>query len=294
MKRIIIANLIDWSNSFVDKDGTFYCGTTDDQKENATKIVRLSDLVIYTTDLHPITAPEHNINGGLYPTHNAVLPEQYERDFIYSITPDGKKLQLGNKTLSPKLTKIINATLENRKKGMIVPKGVYFQSGLKEPFCTPEEIEETFNERIISPEEFVNGEVNYVIAPKQYFDATRLDSDIALPNVKLARIPETNYNIFELIDKRFPRDKYERVHINTGVVEGICRLHTSIGLRQMFPFDRIINVADATTPLVGVGLGYETEQQSRDACMRVGKDIGIEYMTTEEVLKELKKIKDGN
>jgi hypothetical protein len=81
-------------------------------------------------------------------------------------------------------------------------------------------------------------------------------------------------------------EKYDLVFINTGVVEGICRLHTSIGLRQMFPFDRIINISNATTPLYGVGLGYKTPDESRKASTQVCRDIGIEYMTTEECLKE--------
>ena len=99
-------------------------------------------------------------------------------------------------------------------------------------------------------------------------------------------VPSLNFNVFSLLKKKFPSDTYELVFINTGVVEGICRLHTSIGLRQMFPFDRIINISNATTPLYGVGLGYNSAEESRQASTRVCKDIGIEYMTTEECLKE--------
>jgi hypothetical protein len=55
----------------------------------------------------------------------------------------------------------------------------------------------------------------------------------------------------------------------------------------MFPFDRIINISNATTPLYGIGLGYRSAEESRQASTRVCKDIGIEYMTTEECLEEL-------
>ncbi len=43
-KQIIkISNLIDWSRSFVDPDGSFYRGTTGKQKENADRIINISN-----------------------------------------------------------------------------------------------------------------------------------------------------------------------------------------------------------------------------------------------------------
>jgi hypothetical protein len=284
-KVILISNLIDWSKSFVDENGSFYCGTTEEQKLNAAEIINLSHMVISTLDLHPVTAPEHSINGGLYPVHNAVKPWEYSKDFIYDISPDGKKLLLGEKTLSPELTGILHeAASLKRKAGIMVPRGVYFQGKHDEIFCTPEDIEETYGQKIISKEEFLEGNFDYITAPKQYFDATRLDSDISLPPDEVEGIPSQNYNIYSLLKRKFPPEKYDLVFVNTGVVEGICRLHTSIGLRQMFPFDRIINISNATTPLLG--LGYKTADESRKASTQVCKDIGIEYMTTEECIKE--------
>jgi hypothetical protein len=273
-----IANLIDWSQSFVDNNGSFYCGTTADQKRNAA--------MINTMDLHPVTAPEHAVNGGLYPVHNAVRHWQYGPEFVYMKSPEGTYLKLEDKTLSPELTDILKESAASRKGGIIVPRGVYFQGENNTTFCRPEDIEETFNYKIIGKEDFLAGEFDYITAPKQYFDATRLDSDIALPGDDIEGIPEQNFNIYSLLKKKFPSDKFQLIFINTGVVEGICRLHTSIGMRQMFPFDRIINISNATTPLYGVGLGYDTPDQSRQASTRVCRDIGIEYMTTEECLKE--------
>jgi hypothetical protein len=286
-KVIVISNLIDWSKSFVDENGSFYCGTTEEQKRNAANIIRLADLVISTLDLHPVTAPEHTINGGLYPVHNAVRPWQYGADFIYNISPDGEKQRLENKSLSPELTGILHeAASFNRRAALMVPRGVYFQGEHDAIFCTPADIEETYQQKIIIKEEFFEGDFDYITAPKQYFDATRLDSDISLPGDEIAGVPRQNYNVYSLLKKKFPSGKYDLVFINTGVVEGICRLHTSIGLRQMFPFDRIINISDATTPLYGVGLGYKTADESRKASTQVCRDIGIEYMTTEECLRE--------
>ena len=174
----------------------------------------------------------------------------------------------------------------DRKTGLIVPRSVYFQAGAKEPFCKPEDIEKTFDEKIITAEEFIKGNYDYIIQPKQFFDATKLVSDVELPDASIGGVPDVNYSVYSLIKQKFPADKYDLVFVNTGVVEGICRLHTSIGLAQMFPFDRHINVTDATTALYGIGLGYETSEESRAACIRVCKDIGIEYLSTEEVLAE--------
>lgn len=285
-KVIRICNLIDWSKSFVDENGSFYCGTNIEQKRNAAEIIKRADLVINNMDLHPVTAPEHAVNGGLYPVHNAVKPWEYGPDFVYMITPEGEALRLEDKTVSPELTGILSDAATRGRKGIIVPRGVYFQGESHTPFCTPRDIEETFKKRIISKEEFLEGDYDYITAPKQYFDSTRLDSDISLPQDDIKGVPPKNFNVYSLLKIKFPPDTYELVFINTGVVEGICRLHTSIGLRQMFPFDRIINISDATTPLYGVGLGYETADQSRQASARVCKDIGIEYMTTEECLNE--------
>lgn len=281
-----ICNLIDWSKSFVDVNGSFYCGTDDEQKLNAAKIIEASDMVIASMDLHPVTAPEHTVNGGLYPVHNAVNPWQYGPDFVYLVTPEGEELQLGDKTLSPELTAILSDAAAPRKPGIIVPREVYFQQRDNGTFCQPKDIEATFNYKIINKNEFLEGDFDYITAPKQYFDATRLDSDIMLPDTEIEGVPALNFNVFSLLKKKFSSDTHELVFINTGVVEGICRLHTSIGLRQMFPFDRIINISNATTPLYGVGLGYNSAEESRQASTRVCKDIGIEYMTTEECLKK--------
>jgi len=291
-KQIIrVCNLIDWSKSFVDENGSFYCGTTDVQKRNAAEIIERAELVIATMDLHPVSAPEHAVNGGLYPVHNAVKPWEYSPDFVYMKTQDGEELRLGDKTLSPELTGILSdaASASNTSKekgGLIVPREVYFQEENQSIFCQPDDIEATFHQKIITKDDFLEGDFDYITAPKKYFDATRLDSVITLPDVEIKGVPEQNFNIYSLLKKKFPPDKYELVFINTGVVEGICRLHTSIGLRQMFPFDRIINISNATTPLYGIGLGYKTAEESRQASTRVCKDIGIEYMTTEECLKE--------
>jgi len=283
-ERVLIVTLVDWSKSFVDRNGSFYSSTTAKQKQNAAMAADLADLVVFSTDLHPITSEENAINGGLYPAHNIGDYWKYDRDFVYFVTPSGKRLTLGSRTMSPELTRDIEDTLMNRKAGVVVPREVYFQGGAETPWVSPKEVEKTFGKKIVSAKAFLKGNQTFVVAPKQYFDATRLDSDIIMPRRPYKGIPELNYNIYSLLRLKYPAKSYELVFVNTGVVEGICRLHTSIGLRQMFKSSRVINLTDATTPLVGVGLGFGTAQQSRDAYVRVCKDVGVEYMSTAKFL----------
>ncbi len=307
-KTIVIANLIDWSRSFVDEKGSFYCGTTDEQKKNAASVAELADLVISSTDLHPLSAPEFKINGGLYPVHNLPRTKEYERgirlageivDLVMVDPHDPAKPITSYASVNPSLTVAIDDTLKGRKTGVLMPREVYFQGPVEAlesdyltPFCSADDVEATFGAKLITtPDEFFSpegGDFTYIIAPKRFFDATRLDGRYN-PSRHISGIPDMNFNIFSLLKGKYPSKDYNLVFINTGVVEGICRLHTSVGMRQMFPNDRIINVADATTPLYGIGLGYSTPQESREACARVCKDIGVEYKTTVEVLNEFKK-----
>ena len=283
-ERVLIVNLIDWSRSFVDEDGSFYCGTTRDQKENAGKVVKHADLVIFSSDAHPIQSSEFAINKGLYPAHNVVLQSDVGPEFEYFVSPKDEHVKLGRRTMSPALTEDIGKHLAGRTRGMIVPKEVYYQDGVKEPWFSPMNIERSFGADIIEPYDFMGGEFDYIVAPKHTFDATRLESDYTLPRRVAGKVPNMNYNVFSLLRERYPSDTCDLVFVNTGVVEGICRLHTSIGLRQMFKTSRIVNLTDATTPLAGIGLGFETPEQSRDAAMRVCRDVGVEYTTTEEFL----------
>ena len=284
-EQVLVVNLIDWSKSFVDEGGSFYCGTTRDQKENAGKVIEHADLVIFSSDAHPIQSSEFAINRGLYPAHNVVLRSPIGPDFEYFVSANGEAAKLGGKTMSPALTVDIGKDLKGRARGMVVPKEIYYQDGAAEPWFSPSDIQRSFETEIISPDSFIVGDCSYIVAPKHTFDATRLGSDFALPRKVGDGIPAVNYNVFSLLRQKYPPSAFDLVFVNTGVVEGICRLHTSIGLRQMFKTSRIVNLTDATTPLAGIGLGFETPEQSRDAAMRVCKDVGIEYSTTEEFLR---------
>jgi hypothetical protein len=284
-RRILVVNLIDWSKSFVDDDGSFYCGTTAEQKEKAGEVVQHADLVIFSSDTHPMRSSEFSINGGLYPAHNVVRYFDSGPESEYFVTKSGRGMRLGSRTMSPELTAEIQKHLKGRRTGVIAPKEVFYQDGADQPWFLPGDVEKSFNARIATADNFISGALDYIVAPKHAFDATRLESDIVLPKSVAEGIPSTNFNVFSLLRLRYPADKHEFVFVNTGVVEGICRLHTSIGLRQMFKSSRVINLTDATTPLAGIGLGFETPEQSRDAAMRICRDVGVEYMTTNEFLK---------
>src|SRR3989344_3697374 len=70
MAKLKIATWVDWGKSFVDETGNFYCGTTDEQKQNAKKISEGADLFLYLSDFHTRGSSEFIANGGLYPAHN--------------------------------------------------------------------------------------------------------------------------------------------------------------------------------------------------------------------------------
>ncbi len=82
---ITINVLVDSSRSFVDSDGSFYCGTTEKQKDKAVEINKDSDIIIYLTDVHSIDSSEFQTNGGLFPVHHLIKKDQKELMGITSI-----------------------------------------------------------------------------------------------------------------------------------------------------------------------------------------------------------------
>ena len=274
MKKIYVGVNIDWSKSFVDDNGGFYCGTTEEQKEKAARLMPNLDLVVNTTDFHSIKAKEFKMNGGMWPLHNvAEFRNLNVKDF---------GLAEGT-TISPEQTEVIDKEINKSKSGIVVPLHVYFQDGNERSF-TPGLVEEAFGNRITTPEEFMKEEFTYIIAPKMHFDATTVISERLLPKNREG-LPENEYTIFDLINEKYS-GKREIVYVGTGVVDNICRHYTTTGLRQKYGA-RIVNIVGATTELYGIGLGFENKQQVRDACERVQRDIGIEHKTLDEMLKEL-------
>jgi hypothetical protein len=275
-KTIYVGVNIDWSKSFVDENGGFYAGTSDESKHLTAKLMPYMDLVINTTDFHSIKSLEFAINGGMWPLHNVA---EYK-----AIKPEDYGLKPGT-TISPEQTRIIDEAVNKRKTGIVVPRHVYFQDGVYQNI-TPEMVEDAFGERIITSKDFVEKDFTYIIAPKTHFDATTVVSEYSMPADEIERVPQREYTVFDLIERKFPKSEYEVVYVNTGVVDNICRHYTSTGERQKFG-RRVVNIIGATTELYGIGLGFEDKHQVRDACQRIQTDIGIEHKTLEDMIKEI-------
>ncbi|MCR4327492.1 MAG: hypothetical protein NUV46_02840 [Nanoarchaeota archaeon] len=275
MEKFYVGVNIDWSKSFVDPNGSFYCGTTGDQKSLVSKLMPHLDLVVNTTDFHSITSKEFSINGGMWPLHN-IAEFRDINPLDYNLDKDS--------TISPEQTQVIENAINKTKTGIVIPRHVYFQGG-DEPSFTPDLVERAFQQKIITPEEFMNEDYTYIISPKMHFDATTIISPYFLPKTNIEKIPNEEFTIFDLIDKKYGKSK-EIVYIGTGVVDNICRHYTTTGLRQKYG-RRVVNIFGATTELYGVGLGFENKNQVRESCERIQKDIGIEHKTLEEMLFEI-------
>jgi|SRR3989344_3162961 len=275
MKKLYIGVNIDWSKSFVDPNGGFYCGTTDEQKKRAADLMPYLDLVINTTDFHSVKSKEFAKNGGMWPFHNVA---EFRRLNVLDLD-----LKEGT-TISPEQTELIEKAINKTKTGIIVPRHVYFQDEDKISF-TPGLVEEAFGQKIITPEEFMGEDFTYIIAPKIHFDATTIVGERLIPKSKIPRVPNAEYTVFDLIQERYGKDN-EIVYVGTGVVDNICRHYTTTGLKQKYG-TRVVNVIGATTELFGIGLGFDERHQTRIACERIQKDIGIEHKTLDEMLIEL-------
>lgn len=293
-KKINIAVIVDMSKSFVDPDGTFYCGAKEGTLENAAAIAKMSDLAIFTTDVHPWDANEflESPAKGIakYPAHNLIRFSNADLAKLRGY--DGKSLE--GKNASPLLTQAIRDALRGRVSGIVTPEEVLYQdrTNAKARSFSRYDVEVTFNfhntyiMKEISPQEFLERDYGFIIAPKNKFDATALESSLFMPQSN--NNFNGNFNIFTLIKEKYYNNGYEINFIVPGVVENICIRETSAGLRQMFPCSRIIVPEDAITPLYGVGLGFEEAMNVKDSCKALGKDIGIEYMLTRHILEELK------
>lgn len=274
MKKVYIGVNIDWSESFVDPNGAFYCNTTEEQKSLVAQLMPYLELVVNTTDFHSVKGKEFSANGGMWPYHNVA-------EFR-----DIKVVDLGlpaGTTISPEQTQIIDRAINKKESGIVVARHVYFQDGQELSF-TPEIVEKAFNQRIIDPVEFIKGGFTYIISPKVHFDATTLVSPRLLPKDRIPKVPDEEYTIFDLIEEKYAEK--EIVYIGTGVVDNICRHYTTTSLRGKY-HARVINIIGATTQLYNVGLGFNEKHQARVACERIQRDIGIEHKTLDEMLEEL-------
>jgi hypothetical protein len=270
--------LVDWGKSFVDKNGSFYCGTTLEQKENAVRILKASNgLVIYCGDVHPKTSSEFIKNGGLYPAHNLILKDQKNVGSL------GVK---SDQTTSPQLTDCLYNLVKDKTSGLIIPRHVFFQDydqgQTAKPCFSLQDIEETFSIKKLNTQEFLEGKIDYVINVKHLFNSTALKSTNWLGHFD--GIPDQETNIFSLLEQKYGQGKDLEFNID-GVVMGICIYQTASGIKQIFPKSKVNIIADASTHLIYEQLGIPDEEIGNFVVQRMCKQVGIEYITTLEYLK---------
>ncbi len=266
--------LVDWGKAFVNSNGSFYCGTTEEQKDNAIMIARDTDLILYLTDVHTRTSSEFIVNGGLYPAHNLIKRDQYSLE------------QLGveaGKTVSPELTEKLQELVKYRKSGLIVPRHVFFQdyNGETEPkpAFTFQDVEDTFSVKKLDSKDFLEGKVDYVINAKHMFNGAALQATNWLGHVE--GVPDLEMNIFSLLKQKYGQGNGLRFDI-TGVVMGICIYQTGSGIKQLFPKAEVNVIADACTHLVYAPLGIADEDTGNLVAKKMCQQVGINYLSTKE------------
>jgi hypothetical protein len=269
--------LVDWGESFVDENGNFYCGTTQEQKEKAAQINEGSDLTIYLVDIHSEDSSEFIENGGLYPSHNLLRRDRGSLDGL--LTEDGK-------TTSPELTGVLQERVKNKKAGLIVPRHVYFQNydggDNPQPAFSLEDVEETFGVPRLDKEELFSGNIEYIVNAKHLFDGTAMQSTSWMGDFE--GVPTEEENVFTLLKQKYGQGEDLEINL-TGVVMGICVYQTASGIKQILPKSEVNIIADACTHLVYAPLGIADEDTGDFVAEKMCKQIGVNYMTTEKYLR---------
>jgi len=263
--------LVDWGQAFVDQDGSFYCGTTEPQKDHAVKIAKDADLIVYLSDVHTRTSSEFTTNGGLYPAHNLIKKDQYNLE------------QLGaqGKNVRPQLTAKLYHLVKDKNSGLIVPRHVFFQdyNGEKnpQPAFSLKDIEETFGVKRLNEQEFLDGKIDYVINAKHNFDGTRLNPFNFAGEI--SGVPNLETNVFSLLQQKYGQGEELEFDL-TGVVMGICIYQSSSGIKQFFPKAKVNIIADACTHLVYAPLGISDEDIGNLVAKKMCQQVGINYLST--------------
>jgi hypothetical protein len=274
MKRINV--LVDFGDAFTHKNGSFYCGTTEEQKDNAVLINQNADETIYLSDVHSRESPEFLINGGLYPAHNLILRDSYDLNSLG--VEEGK-------TVSPQLTEKLYNQIKDRKSGLIVPRHVFFQNynGEREPKPAFQfkDIEKTFGVNRLDSQEYLDGGLEYIVNAKHMFNGAALQATDWMSN--FPGVPDKEMNIFSLVKQKYGQGEKLKIDI-TGVVMGICVYQTAAGIRQILPKAEINVIADACTHLVYAPLGFSNENDANTSAKAMCSQIGVNYLNTKEYL----------
>jgi hypothetical protein len=278
--------LVDWGKAFVDENGSFYCGTTDEHKKKAAAILDTKpDLVIEYSDLHALKTPEFMTNGGLYPIHNLIRREWDEAKKI----PGYEK-----SSTSPELTDIIGDKLKDRKTGIIAPRHTFFQNydGEKQEDIRPiygiNDVIDTFKKPLLNPQDFLNGNVTHVIQTKYHKSGTIERATEWMGEYE--GVPTKQLTINSLLRQKYGLGE-DLEFVFTGVVTGICLGQTAEGTKDEFPRAKVTIVSDACKHLVGEQFGLRDDKHGDEASLARFAQMGIEYISTEKYLARFNEVR---
>ena len=191
------------------------------------------------------------------------------------------------KTVSPQLTDELYRLVRNKSSGLIIPRHVFFQDydGKEiEPAFTYKDVEDTFKINSLDSEEFLAGDVEYVINAKHLFSGTALQSTEFLGDFK--GIPKREYNVYSLLKQKYGQGEDLVMNI-TGVVTGICIYQTASGIKSLFPKAEVNVISDGTTQLLGEELGFSNAKKADKAVERMCRQLDINYITSENYLRRI-------
>ncbi|KAH3758800.1 hypothetical protein Pelo_9401 [Pelomyxa schiedti] len=267
--------LVDWSEAFVDPNGSFYSGTSLEEKAAAAKILRACDRAVYTCDVHHRGALEFVEQGGLYPAHNLLKRDEPHPSPVYS-----------GKSTSCLLTKPLQDVIDAKgwKAAVIVPRCAQFQayngdSHPAVPAYTVEDVEATFGAKSVDPARF--GEYPYVISAKSEFNGVSLYSTAHIG--PMAGVNDTDYNAFTLYRKQYGLGEGVDF-LFTGTVLGICVFQSASNAKQMFPKANVCIIHDACTQLLGEDYGMPDAEFGLRTVRAMCAQIGVKFMTAEQYL----------
>jgi len=279
-KPITVNVIVDLSVSFSTDKGSFSCATTQATRDNAAKIARAADLVIYTTDIHDKTSSEFSTNGGLFPPHHV-------------LGSCGGDAIPGS---SPRPVPEVVEAVASRKALVCVPRHIYFanSSSLKEgkPVLTTADVEKEFGAPL-APEDIGaagamlttrGGDVSLLYSAKNCFNGV-IEMPVTSNCAAAAHVdgvPDKSYNAFTLLRSVYGLGEGLRFVVD-GVVLSMCVYQVASNIKQVFPEATVELVSDACTALPG----EPVPGSNWDAVVKAMCDqIGVQTTTLEAVLKK--------
>lgn len=253
-----ICVLVDWTQTFVDEGASFYGGATEEEKDKACVIIDKCDKVVSFCDVHTKESKEFVTNGGIYPPHALV-----DDDLSYCA-------QNASCRLTKKLQDKINA--KNLKAGLVIPNNVTYQT--PDHPIPREAIVKSFDNLPVIEKISETG-YDYMVSAKQFFNGTQLQH---LPYGDNAK----EFSAANILQYQYGKGDGVTFYV-TGVVTGICIIHTTCGLKQMFPNAKVVIVKDACHPLIGEMFGITSVEHNDVVIKGICGQVGILYQDLAEV-----------